>query len=63
MKSVQWLTEIEVVEREYKGYHAQTGWTEAVVKSRLRVDALNHGMMLRGLRHLIQVLAFRHAGF
>ncbi|MDL1888412.1 hypothetical protein FBQ96_02305, partial [Nitrospirales bacterium NOB] len=28
MKSVQWLTEIELVDRDYKGYYQQKGWTE-----------------------------------
>jgi DMSO/TMAO reductase YedYZ molybdopterin-dependent catalytic subunit len=38
MKSVQWLTEIEVVDHDYKGYYAQKGWTdEATVKTMSRI--------------------------
>ncbi len=28
MKSVQWLTDIEVVDHDYKGYYARKGWTD-----------------------------------
>ena len=58
MKSVQWLTEIEVVDR-YKGYYVQKGWTdEAMVKTTSRIDVPDHGTTLRGLRHKIEGLAF-----
>lgn len=59
MKSVQWLTEIEVVDQDYKGYYAQKGWTdEAIVKTTSRIDVPGHGATLRGRRHQIQGLAF-----
>jgi DMSO/TMAO reductase YedYZ molybdopterin-dependent catalytic subunit len=59
MKSVQWLTEIEVVDQDYKGYYAQKGWTdEAIVKTTARIDVPGHGNRLRGLRHNIEGLAF-----
>lgn len=59
MKSVQWLTEIEVVDQDYKGYYAQKGWTdEAIVKTTSRIDVPGHGTTLRGLRHKVEGLAF-----
>ena len=59
MKSVQWLTEIEVVEQDYKGYYARKGWTdEAIVKTTSRIDVPSYGTTLRGLRHKIEGLAF-----
>lgn len=59
MKSVQWLTEIEVVDQDYKGYYAQKGWTdEAIVKTTSRIDVPGHGSTLQGRRHQIQGLAF-----
>lgn len=62
MKSVQWLTEIEAVDQDYKGYYAQKGWTdEAMVKTTSRIDVPGHGTILRGLRHKIEGLAFAGA--
>ena len=59
MKSVQWLTEIEAVDRDHKGYYQQKGWTdEATVKSMSRIDAPGHGSRVRGAHHLVQGLAF-----
>jgi len=59
MKSVQWLTEIEVVDHEYKGYYQQKGWSdEAIVKTAARIDLPGHGATLRGLHHKIQGMAF-----
>ncbi len=59
MKSVQWLTEIEVVDQDYKGYYPQKGWTdEAIVKTTSRIDVPGHGATLRGRRHKIEGLAF-----
>jgi len=59
MKSVQWLTEIEAVDRDYKGYYQQKGWTdEATVKSMSRIDLPGHGSRLKGSDHLVQGLAF-----
>ncbi|WHZ24824.1 MAG: hypothetical protein OJF47_003936 [Nitrospira sp.] len=59
MKSVQWLTEIEVVDHDYKGYYQQKGWSdEAIVKTTSRIDLPGHGTTLRGLRHRIEGLAF-----
>jgi len=59
MKSVQWLTEIEVVDHDYKGYYQQKGWSEdAIVKTMSRIDLPGHGTTIRGLRHTVQGLAF-----
>lgn len=59
MKSVQWLTEIEVVGHDYKGYYQQKGWSdEAIVKTTSRIDLPGHGATLRGLHHKIEGLAF-----
>lgn len=59
MKSVQWLTEIEILDRDYKGYYQQNGWTEdAVVKTMSRIDLPGHGTTIRGLTHRVQGLAF-----
>lgn len=59
MKSVQWLTRIELVGYDYRGYYQRSGWTdEATVKTTSRIDVPVHGATLRGTRHLIQGLAF-----
>jgi DMSO/TMAO reductase YedYZ molybdopterin-dependent catalytic subunit len=59
MKNVQWLTGIEVVDQDYKGYYAQKGWTdEAVIKTMSRIDLPGHGTTLRGLHQRVQGLAF-----
>jgi DMSO/TMAO reductase YedYZ molybdopterin-dependent catalytic subunit len=59
MKSVQWLTNVQVVAEDYKGYYAQKGWTdEALVKTMSRIDLPGHGTTIRGLHHRVQGLAF-----
>ena len=59
MKSVQWLTEIEVVAQDYKGYYQQKGWTEdAIVKTMTRIDVPGHGSTLKGLQQKIEGIAF-----
>lgn len=59
MKHVQWLTEIEVVAQDYKGYYAQKGWTDdAVVKTMSRIDLPGHGTTIQGLTQRVQGLAF-----
>ena len=59
MKSVQWLTEIEVVDQDYLGYYQKKGWTDdATVKTMSRIDVPGHGSSLRGTKHVIQGLAF-----
>jgi DMSO/TMAO reductase YedYZ molybdopterin-dependent catalytic subunit len=59
MKSVQWLTEIEAVPDDYKGYYQQKGWTEkATVKTMSRIDVPGHGATVKGLLQNIEGLAF-----
>ena len=59
MKSVQWLTEIEVVAQDYKGYYAQKGWTdEAIIKTTSRIDLPGHGTIIKGFNLKIEGLAF-----
>jgi DMSO/TMAO reductase YedYZ molybdopterin-dependent catalytic subunit len=39
MKNVKWITSIEVVPRDYKGYWMQRGWSDkAVIKTESRID-------------------------
>ncbi|MGH8056512.1 MAG: molybdopterin-dependent oxidoreductase, partial [Candidatus Entotheonellia bacterium] len=43
MKQPKWLTEIELVDHDYKGYWEQRGWAdEAVVKTMSRIDLPLH---------------------
>ena len=59
MKSVQWLTEIEVVGHDYKGYYQQKGWTEeALVKTMSRIDVPSHGNTVEGLQQKVEGIAF-----
>jgi len=59
MKNVQWLTEIEIVEQDYKGYYAKKGWTdEAIIKTTSRIDVPEHGSTIKGFRHKVEGLAF-----
>lgn len=62
MKSVQWLTELELVSQKHKGYYALKGWTdEAVVKTTSRIDFPGHGMTIHGLRQRVTGWAFSGA--
>lgn len=59
MKSVQWLTEIELVEEHYRGYYQQKGWTDdATVKTMSRIDLPGHGDTVRSREYTIRGLAF-----
>ncbi len=59
MKHVQWLTEIEVVAQDYKGYYQQKGWSDqAIVKTSSHIDVPGHGGVLRGREALVQGYAF-----
>lgn len=59
MKSVQWLTDIEVVDQDYLGYYQKKGWTDdATVKTMSRIDLPEHGMTLKRTIHVVQGLAF-----
>lgn len=59
MKSVQWLTEIEIVPSDYKGYYQQKGWTEeAIIETMSRIDVPGHGNTVRGLQQKVEGIAF-----
>jgi DMSO/TMAO reductase YedYZ molybdopterin-dependent catalytic subunit len=59
MKSVQWLTEIEAVPYDHKGYYQQKGWTEdAIVKTMSRIDVPGHGTTVQGLQQKVEGIAF-----
>ena len=59
MKNVQWLTEIEVVGQDYKGYYQQKGWSdEAIVKTSSHIDLPGHGGVIKGHDALVQGYAF-----
>lgn len=56
IKNVKWLTKIELVDEDYKGYWQQKGWTdEATIKVTSRIDApgayntLKPGYTFRGI--------------
>jgi DMSO/TMAO reductase YedYZ molybdopterin-dependent catalytic subunit len=59
MKQVQWLTEIEVVAEDYKGYYQRQGWSDrAEVNTSAHIDLPGHGDAIRGPEYLIQGYAF-----
>lgn len=59
MKNVQWLTEIEVVNEDYKGYYQKKGWSdEAVVKTSSHIDRPGHGGVVKGPETIVQGYAF-----
>ena len=59
MKNVQWLTEIEVVGQDYKGYYQQKGWSdEAIVKTSSHIDLPGHGGVIKGSTTVVQGYAF-----
>jgi DMSO/TMAO reductase YedYZ molybdopterin-dependent catalytic subunit len=62
MKNVQWVTDIEVVTEDYKGYYQQKGWSDqAVVKTSSHIDVPGHGGVLNGREALVQGYAFAGA--
>ncbi|HET8760672.1 MAG TPA: molybdopterin-dependent oxidoreductase [Nitrospiria bacterium] len=59
IKNVKWLTEIEVVERDHKGYWQERGWTdEGLIPVTSRIDSPGHYQLLRGGRQEIRGIAF-----
>ncbi|MBM4124916.1 MAG: hypothetical protein FJ246_08215, partial [Nitrospira sp.] len=59
MKSVQWLTEIELVEQDYRGYYQKQGWSdEATVKTMSRIDLPGHGETISAGIYDVKGLAF-----
>lgn len=44
MKNVKWLTRIEPVDHDFRGFWQQRGWSdEAIIKTMSRIDAPRHG--------------------
>lgn len=59
MKSVQWLTDIEVVDHDYKGYYEKKGWSDdASVKTMSRIDRPVYGDTIQGLEYTMKGIAF-----
>ncbi len=59
MKNVQWLTEIELVGEDYRGYYQQKGWSDsAVIKTSSHIDLPGHGGVVKGREALMQGFAF-----
>jgi hypothetical protein len=59
MKNVQWLTGIEVVAEDYRGYYQKQGWSDdTTVKTTSRIDLPGHGETLEGREYLVRGLAF-----
>ncbi|MFZ5863310.1 MAG: molybdopterin-dependent oxidoreductase [Nitrospirota bacterium] len=59
IKNVKWLTEIEVVERDHRGYWQERGWTdEGVIPVTSRIDRPGHYQVLRGARQEVRGVAF-----
>ena len=49
MKNVKWVTEIEVVDYDFKGYWMVRGWSDvAIMNTTSRIDAPRQGATLRG---------------
>jgi DMSO/TMAO reductase YedYZ molybdopterin-dependent catalytic subunit len=48
IKNVKWLSELEVVDQDYKGYWQQRGWTDtAIYKTFSRIDVPTNGAPLK----------------
>lgn len=59
IKNVKWLTEIEVVERDHKGYWQERGWTdEGLIPVSSRIDRPGHYQVLTGGKQEIRGVAF-----
>lgn len=59
IKNVKWLTDIEVVEDDHRGYWQERGWTdEGLIPVTSRIDFPGHYQMLRGRRQIVRGLAF-----
>jgi hypothetical protein len=59
IKNVKWLTEIEVVEHDHKGYWQERGWTdEGLMPVTSRIDRPGHYQVLVGARQEVRGVAF-----
>jgi DMSO/TMAO reductase YedYZ molybdopterin-dependent catalytic subunit len=59
IKNVKWITEIEVVDYDYKGYWQQRGWTDkGEIRIVSRIDSPGHYQEIQGRKHTVRGLAF-----
>src|SRR2546425_804861 len=59
MKNVKWLTELELVDHDFKGYWETRGWSdEAEVQTMSRIDLPGHSDTLRSRDYTIKGIAF-----
>ncbi len=59
MKNVKWLTELELVHGDYKGYWEKRGWSdEAIVKVRSRIDLPGDGETIHASEYVVRGIAF-----
>ncbi|MEW6682836.1 MAG: molybdopterin-dependent oxidoreductase [Nitrospirota bacterium] len=59
IKNVKWLTEIEVAERDHKGYWQERGWTdEGLIPVTSRIDRPGHYQVVTGATQEIRGIAF-----
>ncbi len=62
IKNVKWITRIDLVNIDYKGYWQQRGWTDqALIKVGSRIDAPGSYNTLRGGSYQIRGIAFSGA--
>jgi len=59
MKNVKWLTELEVVDHDFKGYWEKRGWSdEAEVQTMSRIDLPGHSETLQARDYTVKGIAF-----
>ena len=59
LKHVKWLTKLDIVDYDYRGYWQQEGWPEdAVVKVQSRIDLPGDRETISGNQYSIQGIAF-----
>jgi len=59
IKNVKWITEIEVVDYDYKGYWQQRGWTDkGEIRIVSRIDDPGHYQEIQEREHAVRGLAF-----
>lgn len=59
IKNVKWITEIEVVNYDFKGYWQQRGWTDkGEIRIVSRIDDPGHYQEIRTREHVVRGLAF-----
>src|SRR5712692_8159253 len=59
MKNVKWLTELELVDHDFKGYWEKRGWSDdAEVQMMSRIDLPGHSETLQGCDYTIKGIAF-----